>query len=368
MKDQIVRILNEYVDLKKFNYRGLSDEEKQLIKNEGEKAFQELKELQEKGGLVNAWLINHGLVLDVPSEEYCDQNIRDAEFILYKSKIQLTSSAKKKLKNSLQPLRFLKRDYEYIRTYKHRDRPHPYEWFFHEIPKEDGKDKSWSIVNLYDNNISFWIDQIKKRIENGQLKLNDYRNYSELINAYFNQKDDHGSLVLSDLLIAMSERKKYSEKIFNRTWGGGRENESKFIESLPKNLEYRVFSGEKNIVDLIGIDLAVKCNGTWIPIQVKSNDNDARKSIPYKGYSTYFSTNFNSFRLISKGKGEYIYRSLSEICEPLDLPVAPKDQSKIPNEEPSPSSKEESPNTELPDTESQNKKMGFTDWLRNYKN
>ena len=66
----------------------------------------------------------------------------------------------------------------------------------------------------------------------------------------------------------------------------------------------------------------------WIPIQVKSNENDASQFIPNKGFATF--PYGNTFKLISKIGKNNDQRNLEDLCEPLGKPVEKKPVSKIP--------------------------------------
>jgi hypothetical protein len=158
---------------------------------------------------------------------------------------------------------------------------------------------------------------------------------SELIDIYFERKRENvvGGEAFYDLAKAMIDRAKHEENIINRTWGGGQETEKRFVSALLSNGftddDIRVFSGEKNVVDGIGIDLAVKCDNRWIPIQVKSNENDASQFIPNKGFATF--PYGNTFKLISKIGKNNDQRDLEDLCEPIGKPVEKKPVSKIPS-------------------------------------
>lgn len=332
MRDLIKRILREEFILENhrvLTYHSLSNSEREKIKEKGKEIFRKFKlyDLTK----VNNFFENHGLFLGAPSKEFLIKNIADAIFAT--KHLPLSNWAKEKI---MEEQYFMEKQYEAIEKYEKKEIPHKGRWyeFFHEksIPKEK-KEAVWSIVNLFDNNVSLWAQLINDWVSK-KPNTQNIKSTSELIDTYFARKRENvvGGEAFYDLAMAMIDRGKHKKNIINRTWGGGQETEQRFVIILVSNGftndDIHVFSGEKNVVDGVGIDLAVKCDNRWIPIQVKSSENDASQFIPNKGFSTF--PYGNTFKLISKLKGGNDQRNIEDLCKPLNKPVENTPVSKIP--------------------------------------
>jgi hypothetical protein len=333
MRDLIRKILREEFILENhrvLTYHSLSNDEREQIKTKGKEIFTKFK----LGNLtkINNFFENHGLFLGAPSKEFLIKNINDAIFAT--KHLPLSNSAREKINSEKF---FMEKQYESIERYEKGEIPHKGRWyeFFHERSiSEEKKEAIWSIVNLFDNNVSLWAQLINDWMSENP-ETQNIKSTSELIDIYFKREreDVVGGEAFHDLAKAMIERGKHEENIINRTWGGGQETEKSFVSTLLSNGftdgDIRVFSGEKNVVDGVGIDLAVKCDNRWIPIQVKSNENDASQFIPNKGFATF--PYGNTFKLISKIGKNNDQRNLEDLCEPLGKPVEKKPVSKIPS-------------------------------------
>jgi len=333
MRDLIRKILREEFILENhrvLTYHSLSNDEREQIKTKGREIFLKFKLYNLTK--INNFFENHGLFLGAPSKEFLVNNIDDAEFAL--KHLPLSNSAKIKIGDEKY---YMGQQYDGIEKYEKGETPHKGRWyeFFHEksLPEEK-KDAVWSIVNLFDNNVSLWAQLINDWMSENPDTQN-IKSISELIDIYFKREKENvvGGEAFSDLAMAMIERAKHEENIINRTWGGGQETEKSFVSKLLSNGftddNIRVFSGEKNVVDGVGIDLAVKCDNRWIPIQVKSNENDASQFIPNKGFATF--PYGDTFKLISKIGKNNDQRDLEDLCEPIGKPVEKKPISKIPS-------------------------------------
>lgn len=317
MKDNIRKILKEYVDMRDFTYFALSKDDRTEIKKLGRQTFENLKEREEKFKKLNNHISTFGITLTTPTKRYCEENIDDITFAL--DNISTLNFYQKKELESQREL--LRKQLNSIEQFERGETSEitKYIQYFHELPNNDNEEKKWSIVNLFDDNIIFWIEMIKLKTQKYP-ELIQSENFTQLIKNYFAL--DNNTEAMKDLVEAMARRENYREQIFARTWDGGREVENKFVDSLPSSFNKKVFSGEKNIVDnKAGIDLAVECNSTWIPIQVKSSKKDAEFYIPKGGYSVYPSDD-NSFKLVSKDKdGNFIYKNLEDICTPVNMGI-----------------------------------------------
>lgn len=318
MKDLIKKILKEEIISENFqsiSYGNLSDDDKKNIKESGVKIFDKFKLANfEK---LNDFFKEHGLFYGTPDKEYLQNNSTHIEFAL--DYLPLTSGTKDNLREKQSRIM---RQLESIEKFERGELPtkgRHFE-FFHEIPKKEEEKMVWSIVNLFDNNIKLWIKLINDWLSSAK-RTKKITSVSGLINHYFGI--NNGRKAFTDLIHAMVDRVNHSENIIKKTWGGGQEIEKSFTTKLLSNNfnenDIHIFSGEKNIVDGIGIDLAVKCEGRWIPIQVKSNQGDAYAAIPYQGFATF--PYGNTFMLVSKLKNNKVQRKLSDLCKPLDNPI-----------------------------------------------
>jgi hypothetical protein len=270
MKRTIMEISNpeKKSNLSKLTYNSLTDSQKDKIKSLGMRIFSDIKNYiePETNRRINYWLEQHGLQLKVPSVEFIQKNIDDIKFVF--DNLELSNSKKKDLKENLD---FLELQLENPNS--------KFIVLFHEENDE------WSIVNMFDNNIILWIKLI-----NDSFDFNSEINVDEFLNDYYKGGSD--SRAAHDLLRAiLLDRENHKKNIFSKTWGGGQEVENNFFNQLrqlgvsPENL--RIFSGGGNFVDRAGFDGAMRCRNIWFSIQVKSNQNDALKSIPYRGISVF---------------------------------------------------------------------------------
>jgi hypothetical protein len=326
LKKLIRKVLKEELNPENFqglSYGMLTNDDKKDIKRRGEEVFGKFRKLDV--GTLNKILKDIDLFYGIPDMDYLKDNEEDINFAL--RNLPLGTKTREKLLEERDTILF---QIESIEKYEkgESEKIGRYIEYFREIPKKEGEKMIWSIVNLFDNNISVWVQLINNWLRSiGRTKK--VSSPSSLIKYYFEL--DNGEKAFKDLLLAMAERAEHNEKIIKRTWVGGQNVEKEFVNKLKSNgfdeSDIYVFSGEKNVVDGVGIDLAVKCNNRWIPIQVKSSQNDAENYIPYAGFSTFPSN--NTFVLISKLNGNKLQRKLSDLCKPLDKVVED-----IPDEKP----------------------------------
>jgi hypothetical protein len=322
IRETIKRVLREQASSKVVNfltYKGLSENDKDKIKINGESVFTQLKGINEEE--LNKYLKDYNLYYGEPSKDYLIKNITDIDFAL--KNIDLEDSVFLKLTKQKVIIIDQLNNNDKNNNDKNNDDKSTEEKsknikFFQEIPTENNEKSGWSIVNMFNTNIKFWIDLINDFLMKVNIK-NKLTNI-DIINLYFNYKENNKKYrrALYDLLDAMINRSVFEKKIINKTWGGGQKVEQDFILEL-KSIGFSddqiyVFSGEKNVVDQEGgIDLAIKCKNLWIPIQVKSNLTDALRKIPYNGFSSYPSK--NRFELVSE---KYENCSSDEICEKIN--------------------------------------------------
>lgn len=285
----------------KVQYRELSDDQKNKIKSLGRRTY---KNLIESFGtdVLNVFFERNNINLEygAPSKDYLEKNISDINWAL--TNLKLDYSESNNLRNELLSL---EKQLESVNS------GNPTKWvqFFQEKNKDNKKE--WSLVNLLDNNIMFWLNHINKFLNGREIDRNQI---DKLIDRYFSEplEGDENGLAQDDLLISMGTVDSYIKTV-GKTWETGSEVEKSFVKFLLKNNfnqnDIYVFSGKKNVVDSIGIDLAIRCNSSWYPFQIKSEKITNNNVVPKGGFGAF--PGKDSFVIIDK-KGMEI--SLSEIC------------------------------------------------------
>jgi len=268
VKRTIMESYNNKIELSSLTYN-----QRKKIESSGAKVLENIKnftkQTEEGKKDINYWLNKHGLSLTKPSNEYIAKNIEDIEFAIENLPLGWKENVLK----------------EKLNLFK-LQQENPTENFivlFYEIV---GDDLKWSYVNLYDTNVIFWIRLMNKRYDSSTKE-----NIDSLIREYFGDLSVNTFAAKDMFKSMMNERQVLSKQIFDKTWGGGREVEIAFVKKLLelgiKGDDIKVFGGEGNWVDRFGIDLAFKFKGTYIPVQVKSKKESAKKSIPFQGVSAY---------------------------------------------------------------------------------
>lgn len=262
-ENQLQLILSEGVKYTDFTSDQLND-----IERLGEKAFNKIKSFRDEGTGrdINYWLNKYGLTISIPSEDFLKKNLEDVNFVLDNIRVS------RKKEDNLWEVKYTLEEQLSSRARK-------FIYLFHEV-KENG-DLEWSFVNMFDNNRKLWIRLMNKRYPD--IKKEEI---PDKIREYFSDGSaEH------DLLSAMiHNRKEIFDEVFTETWGGGTEVENRFfkkVEPLVPAGNLKVFSGKGNFVDRSGIDAALKCGDYWMPIQVKSSQTEAIRSIPYGGISVF---------------------------------------------------------------------------------
>ena len=286
--------------IKKISYTDLSEDQKKKIETLGRKTFNNL--ISSFGGeVLNKFFTDNNINLEygAPTKEYLETNKKDIKWAI--DNLPLDYSTVNKLKNEELSI---EKQLESVLSGKDT------KWvqFFQE---KNGDVKEWSLVNLLDNNIVFWLYHINKFLNFREIKRNQI---DKLVERYFSEPFDGepNGLAQDDLIISMGTIDKYKSTV-GKTWESGSATENEFIEFLLKNKfsksDIYAFSGKKNVVDSIGIDLAIRCNGQWHPIQVKTHKITDTGRVPKNGFGAYRQE--NTFVLINK-KG--IEVSLAQIC------------------------------------------------------
>ena len=284
----------------KVSYSDLSDGQKDKIKNLGRQTYKNLIS-SFSPEVLNKFFKDNNINLEygTPSKEYLENNINDVKWAI--DNLPLDYSTTNKLREELSSIENqLESDIS--------GKKGKYVVFFQE---KNGDIKEWSLVNLFDNNMVFWLYHINRFLNGREIKRNQI---DKLIDRYFSEPFDGepNGLAQDDLIISIGSVNSYRNIVGNK-WESGSAVETEFVNFLTKNKfsksDIKVFSGKKNVVDGIGIDLAIRCNGQWYPVQVKSHKITDNRQVPKNGFGTYPEN--NTFVLIDK-KG--IQVSLSEIC------------------------------------------------------
>ena len=135
----------------------------------------------------------------------------------------------------------MEKQYESIERYEKGEIPHKgrwYEFFQERSISEEKKEAIWSIVNLFDNNVSLWAQLINDWMSENPDTQN-IKSTSELIDIYFKRKRENvvGGEAFYDLAKAMIERGKHEENIINRAYQRGHMDAEK--NKNPKGNYYR---------------------------------------------------------------------------------------------------------------------------------
>lgn len=273
-------------------YKSLNQSQRNKIKDSGRKIFNLIK-----SNIDNDILRQYSLVLKVPSVEFLDKNIEDITFAI--TNLELSPSQKNKLLQSRNEIEMQKENL------KKED-----VLLFFEL-NDEGGDNEWSFANMFDNNITLWLKLMKH-----SLKIKDFESLDDAIDFYFSKQDNGEILAHNDLMTAiLTDRDIHISKVFNKTWGNGVKTENRFFDSLSQLTKVKVFSEPGNYVDRTGIDGAFYCKkiNKWIPVQVKSDKQDALDSIPKGGVSVYYIG--SKFHYVSERRPEGgLFRTVINNC------------------------------------------------------
>jgi hypothetical protein len=258
------------------------DKENELLKNKGNELYKNIINSNKKDLFQNKDLVSQ------PSVDWYNKNLTDLdEFYL-------------KLKN---PPKSITQKYGEIKT-KLIDKG--YYGFI-----EDG---NWSILNKFNTNYRLWRELIDETYINSNLtfleKINDFFKQKPINEIYpelkIEKNIDIKTFSLAEKEIIKDINENSSQKIvnvINKTTGEGNEIENRFKEYL-EDKEIIDFSSPGNVVDMeFGTDLMVHNPEGWVPVQVKSNRDEAKKCLLLKlginGVAVY-PDNTGIFRQIKK--------------------------------------------------------------------
>ena len=152
------------------------------------------------------------------------------------------------------------------------------------------EDGNWSILNKFNTNYRLWRELIDETYINSNLtfleKINDFFKQKPINETYPELKIEKNidiktfSLAEKEIIKDINENSSQKiVKVINKTTGEGNEIENEFREYLGDK-EIIDFSSPGNVVDMeFGTDLMVHNPEGWVPVQVKSNRDDAKKCL-----------------------------------------------------------------------------------------
>lgn len=273
-------------------YKNLTSTQRDKIKSKGRHIFHLIKNKVDKN-----LLFQYGLTLKVPSINFIEKNIKDIDFAL--KNLQLAPFEKNKLLGSLDELA------------QHKENANKQDILLFFELNDEGDDNEWSFVNMFDNNVTLWLNLMKK-----SLKVKEFDSVDKAIDFYFSVQPNGEILAHDDLMEAiLTDRDLHVSKVFNKTWSRGSRTEEKFFDGLSKLTDVKVFSEPGNYVDMIGIDGAFFCKkiNKWVSVQVKSDKADALNSIPKNGVSVYLVG--DKFHFVSKKEPDGgLFRKVINSC------------------------------------------------------
>ena len=239
-----------------------------IIKIKGIELYNEIINSNKKDLFKNKNLVSQ------PSDEWYNKNLTDLnEFYL-------------KLKN---PPKDITKKYNRIKTKLENKE---YYGFI-----ENG---NWSILNKFNTNYMLWRKLIDETYINSKLtfleKLNDFFNQKPISEIFPNSKSEFEKLKKENNIdiktFSLAEKEiikdinfNSSQKIvnvINKTTGEGDEIENRYKKSI-QDKEIIYFSSLGNVVDMeFNVDLMVNTPEGWIPIQVKTNEEEAKNCLLLK--------------------------------------------------------------------------------------
>jgi hypothetical protein len=274
------------------------------IKSNGVKVFETLKTKKRK--VLDKFLENKGIILTVGDENYLKKNLEDINFAINNLKLSSNLeldilSKKKEIINTLNPsLGYRSSKLEHFR-----------------------EGDKWSLINKFDTNILLWKSSIlhfyNSHPEYKNL-VDESKDCSDAINIFFNKEFltyENFKLTFGEyaFLENISENFEKAKSIVSRTSESGDQTENHFIKFLKNNFGGQVdgengniyhFTSNGGILDVKGLDLAIKINDKWYSVQVKNNLEEAIKKIPYMGISVYPTNDKNGFNYCMKKNNEII--------------------------------------------------------------
>jgi len=274
------------------------------IKSNGVKVFETLKTKKRK--VLDKFLENEGIILTVGDENYLKKNLEDINFAINNLKLsynlELDILAKKKeIIDTLNPsLGYRSSKLEHFR-----------------------EGDKWSLINKFDTNILLW----KSSIIHFYNSHSEYKNLVdaskdcfESIDIFFNKmflNYENYELTFGEyaFLENISENFDAAKRIVSKTSESGDQTENDFIKFLKNNFRGQTGGEDKNIhhftsnggiLDVKGLDLAIKINNKWYSVQVKNNLEEALKKIPYMGISVYPTNDQNGFNYCMRKNKEIV--------------------------------------------------------------
>jgi hypothetical protein len=276
---------------------------RKYIETEGRRVFNKLIEDPELKKFLDEVIESskHDIELKTPDIVYLQKNLEDIDFVL--NNLPLRKKQKDYLKEKKEVFQL------YLRKRKVEDENEFEDAFAFE--DENGVEikpmffekGEWSLINKFDNNISLWVTTIKRIMDQYPQRFRDLldedkwddiivRFFNEPINPNSQEEGDKLTFAELGLLENMSLDLENSTKIVHSKTEKGDLSENNFIDFLynksgANEFNLKNFASKGGVIDMMGIDLAIKIKDDWIPVQVKSNKGDAERSIPYRGISIF---------------------------------------------------------------------------------
>lgn len=272
------------------------------IKSGAQKTFNQITKARREDGrnyieVINEYFEPYGLEYVVPNLDFINKNIDDIRFAL--ANFRFNDEKRDKIVEKLDFLEFQKQSHQEFSEGK-LEKPSKHVLFFHE------KNGGWSIVNLFNDNVKLWIELMKKYDFEGDV--------GNFIDNYFSSRN-----AIKDLIQAMIDRAEHGEKTISKTWGLGSQVENNFETFLKNDLkrpseDIKRFSGGGNVIDLMGIDFGIKCSDFYVPVQVKSDLDSAKKSIPKDGISVFPKDGIFYYLISGKSEPQPMDQFYLEVC------------------------------------------------------
>lgn len=281
-----------FEEIKSLEYRHLSDSQKSEIKRLGNDVISKWKNDPDLEDRMNRFLRVKGsdLTLKKPFQEYVDKNLEDISWVLNGPGILIEQfdSKRKKLLSEQKALI----DGTMVIFYE---------------------GDQWSDFNLFNSNIKNWLHLITKYLKDlseFRSKIKDGKNIDSIIETFFKPRGyKRQRSFAEDALFTSVVNELDDTKIrLKGTWNAGSEVEQKFLNYViekkgPENVKSFMYPG--SIVDqYTGVDLCINSGERWIPVQVKNNLSDARKSIPHNGFSVFWDKSKKTWRYLKDEREE----------------------------------------------------------------
>lgn len=268
---------NEFEELKPLRWGSFTTTQRNKILSLGKSVVEKWKEGTDDDKLNRILSFKKsGVRVMFPSQEYVDKNLEDLNWVLSGPGLMINqfNTKREKLKSQRESLlngTFL-------------------------IFVEDGK---WSEMNLFNSNILNWIHLIQEYLKGSpkflELVMNKggVDNLDVVIDLFFEPDlyDGDKSFAENAFFYSVLEKLEETKVRLSRTWDKGVDVENRFIDFVIEKYgadNVKNFMSKGGIVDqMTGVDLCLFSQNVWTPIQIKSSESEAKKSVPIDGFSVY---------------------------------------------------------------------------------